>query len=121
MSAIDSLADAIRNLALRVKRLETTEQQLQSWVAVVLGNGWANTGAPYASAGYWRDPNGQVHLRGRVTGGAGAAFTLPAHYRPEYQIVFVANGGTVTVATSGAVTPAGATVDLDAVSFRAYA
>ena len=53
------------------------------WIAPTLLNTWANVGAGFATAGYYKDACGIVHLRGLVTGGtASTIVTLPAGYRP---------------------------------------
>lgn len=52
-------------------------------------NSWANFGAPYNTAGYFKDSSGVVHLKGLVNGsGTTVIFTLPAGYRPPAQSLF---------------------------------
>lgn len=55
----------------------------QAWQVPTLQNGWVNYGDGWASAGYYKDSLGIVHLRGLVKGGTAAAaiFTLPVGYR----------------------------------------
>ena len=86
------------------------------------------------------DPNGVVHLRGLITGGATntVAFTLPAGYRPEYNhnslTLHYVNSNTpamawVQVNPAGLVTVVGSTgvfsgsygVGLDDITFRQFA
>lgn len=86
------------------------------FIAPTLQNGWvnypANTGTNFSPAGYFKDSNGIVHLRGLVRfGTAGAAiFTLPAGYRPGGRSMFPcdsaapANYGGIEVSTAGVVT-----------------
>ncbi len=83
-------------------------------VVEVLVNDWANDQpALYNSAGYYRDPYGVVHLKGRVTRGncpaetpytagitppdpsdhADSIATLPAGYRPAKEVVFGNSSG----------------------------
>jgi hypothetical protein len=56
------------------------------------GAGWKNAGAGYQLAGFYRDQEGVVHLRGVVSlGGSGLTiFTLPAGYRPSATEAFSA-------------------------------
>lgn len=91
-------------------------------------NRWANYDtANYASASYWRDANGIVHLRGQVKDGAigSAAFTLPVGYRPLKRRIFstVANGlfAAVLVRDDGQVIPqtgSNAIFSLDGIAFE---
>ena len=86
------------------------------FITPTLQNSWvnypSNTGPNYSQAGYFKDSNGIVHLRGLVRfGTAGAAiFTLPAGYRPGGRSMFPSftaspdTYGGVDVATSGQVT-----------------
>lgn len=60
----------------------------QAWIAPTLGGGFANNGGGAQVAGYFKDANGIVHLRGVLANAAGCAsgttiFTLPAGYRPS--------------------------------------
>lgn len=60
-------------------------------------NSWTNydSGAN-AQAGYWKDIQGQVHIRGLIANGtpgaASVAFTLPEGYRPPAQEIFATVG-----------------------------
>lgn len=91
-------------------------------------NSWANYGAPYNSAGYFKDKEGVVHLRGLIAGGAvgSAAFTLPVGYRPA-NTEFGATQATGAFATyrvlnTGDVVPFSGTntyFSLDGITFRA--
>jgi len=58
-------------------------------------NSWANYGAPFNTAGFWKDSSGVVHLRGLITGGTVSVpiFTLPVGYRPAGQEIIIANAG----------------------------
>ena len=74
-------------------------------------NSWGNAGGVEA-AGFWRTPDGMVHVYGGITGGAvaTAAFTLPAGYRPSAtrNIPALGGGGAVgflTITNGGVVTP----------------
>lgn len=61
----------------------TGTMPVQNWTAPALLNSWANQ-ANYNPAGYRKDENNVVHLRGNlITGTVGSvAFNLPAGYRP---------------------------------------
>jgi hypothetical protein len=55
----------------------------EAFIAPTLLHSWANMGAGYNVAGYYKDPFGIVHLRGVVNSGVDEhIFTLPAGYRP---------------------------------------
>lgn len=109
---------------------------LDSWTAPTLLNSWANSNqgaGMYSPAGYYKDQNGRVHIRGMIAGGASGstAFTLPAGYRPEFRVPAVTYGLNSTtpqacmieVLTDGSVnvvTPGTTSTALDHVSFRAF-
>ena len=103
--------------------------RVEAWQAPALLNGWTNFGGIHATAGYWKDPHGVVHLRGLVSAGViGAAiFTLPAGYRPAQYEIFgaISNGALgrcdVDYATGNVVAAAGSNVyvSLAGVTFRA--
>lgn len=80
------------------------------WIAPVLLNGWTQQ-ANYSTAGFIKDENGWVQLRGGFLSGTvpNAIFTLDVGYRPASIAVFgtaSANGDCrITVGTDGTVTP----------------
>ncbi|MFH1318547.1 MAG: hypothetical protein ABIH71_05985, partial [Candidatus Omnitrophota bacterium] len=104
-----------------------------SWSAPSFTNSWSNFGGAFSPAGYFRDKNGIVHLRGFVNNGTigSAMFTLPAGYRPSYQEVHIAltmtSGlayayGRLDIEANGAVTSktgGNYFVSLDGITFRA--
>lgn len=114
-------------------RPDAQAANLELWRQVSTGgqpgfeNGWANLAGDFAPAGFWRDPDGFVHLRGVVGPGTPGArvFTLPPGYRPAVgEMVTVHDSGSAArldVTTDGAVTPqgTGTYVSLDGVSFQA--
>jgi Pectate lyase superfamily protein len=64
------------------------------WQTPVLAEPWVNAGGDATPAGFMRDVDGAVRLRGRLTRAAGMSgkhrlplvvFTLPAGYRPGYR------------------------------------
>ena len=92
-------------------------------------NGWSTYGSSYAHAGYAKDSNGVVHLRGGVGGGsAEEVFQLPVGYRPThyvYTTIYTEGGtqGSLEITPTGAVEPFGGSSTsysgLDGVSFVA--
>jgi hypothetical protein len=102
---------------------------LPEWTNAFLLNSWANAGAPYPAASYYRDRVGRVHLRGVVGGGAlgTSALTLITRHRPEAREPFGTSSGAgaaqVDVLPDGSViVVAGGTalVSLSGISFRAF-
>jgi hypothetical protein len=94
-------------------------------------NGWGNLDLGFSQAGFFKDHQNVVHLKGTLTGGAGAngevAFTLPEGYRPSQNLVLpMAGGGPVAanlqIFTDGTVEPTcdggGCTAGIDGLSFR---
>lgn len=63
-----------------------------AWTAPTLLNSWANFGSVFNPAGYRKDSNGFVHLRGLIKNGTTTAgtpiFALPAGYRPAFTNIF---------------------------------
>lgn len=124
--ALDNLGKLIRsisNLDTRLRAVENAEPRQPDWTAPTLINSWADTGGAYATAAYYRDQMGVVHLRGRVTGGAfpSDAFVLPVNFRPTATISFnVPTGAVVDVEADGSVRAiTGASyIALDGISFR---
>lgn len=66
---------------------------VQNWTAPSLLNSWVAQ-SNYMPAGYRKDENNIVHLRGNLTGGAAGTviFTLPVGYRPANFGTFAALG-----------------------------
>lgn len=90
-------------------------------------NGWTNdNAATEATAGFYKDPFGVVHLKGRVANGINAGiFTLPAGYRPGKKVAELAptNGGAgiIELRPDGSVVPiyGSGLFSLDGITFRA--
>ncbi len=62
----------------------------ENWIAPTFLNGWLNYGFEFNPAGYYRDRQGMVHLRGLVKRNIPAVsgqviFTLPNGYQPPFQ------------------------------------
>ena len=102
----------------------------EGWYSVNFQDGWVNYGHGYNHAGYFKDSQGIVHLRGLVKSGKtedGTIFTLPEGYRPVARELFgactaPATIGRVDVLTDGRVVPVKAHnswVSLDGLTFRA--
>lgn len=107
---------------------------LPAWTAPELQNGWVNNGGSYATAGYYKDDLGIVHIKGLIKSGSTAAestiFNLPIGYRPNQERLFraIANNGSndvlarVNIDGSGNVkfeTGANSWLSLDGICFRA--
>lgn len=101
----------------------------QAWQTAPFVGSWKNFDGPYTKAGYFKDSQGIVHLRGLVKDGSinSTIFTLPSGYRPQYRELHgvctnnntigrldILTGGEV-IATSGS----SSWFSLDGVSFRA--
>jgi len=96
-----------------------------------LVNNWTNFGGGFATAAFYKDPLGVVHLRGTIQGptSGALAFTLPPGYRPAAVQTFAVNSpgeGGVDIAADGGVSPfclgAGgscAGISLSGITFRA--
>ena len=83
-----------------------------------------NFGSGFSTAGFFKDREGIVHLKGTVAETGGVIFTLPAGYRPTetLDIVVIQSGSAsyVYVHPNGDVeTHGGGNVGLDSISFRA--
>jgi hypothetical protein len=100
-----------------------------TWHNATYLHGWTTYGGTYAPAGYAKDSNGVVHLRGGVSGGsAEEVFQLPVGYRPTHYIyttIYTVSGsqGSVEITPTGDVlafgTGATGYSGLDGVSFAA--
>lgn len=101
---------------------------LGQWFTPTLQNSWANL-AGFTPAGYMKDENGIVRLRGVVASGSASTavvFTLPQGFRPATRVmgigvsagafvrVDVQTDGTVFIATGGSTT----SLSLDSISFQ---
>lgn len=131
-SVSKSLWDWLIKLGVAVNQL-ISQTNVQNWQTPTLINSWVNYGAPYNNAGYYKDCNGIVHLKGQVklgTVGSGLAiFVLPVGFRPESQEMHVTISYTTAYAisrcdifaTGEVVANSGGNViwSLDGISFRA--
>lgn len=85
---LDRLQDHYREVLTPVMRVFGNDGRFQqdAWVAPTLLNSWVNFGAGGQPAGYCKDSQGFVRLKGLVKSGTPGAtsviFTLPAGYRP---------------------------------------
>lgn len=87
----------IRDLILRVRRLEAAHQSItpNEWNDATVETGWSNAGAPYFNAGYRLGiGDDTLELRGNVTpdspsSSGTVAFTLPIGFRPSADVSFV--------------------------------
>jgi hypothetical protein len=126
-------------LLLAVRSGETSQQpylkftptngNYYTWIAPTFGTNWGNFGSGYNTAGYYRDGDGIVHLRGLVTGGSysdtATLFTLPAGFRPGGRCLFSINSnnahGRLDITSDGRVIPyiGSSWISLDGISFKA--
>ena len=71
----------------------------RAWTSPAFTNGFTNTGTPWELAGYTKSSDGMVSVHGMVQAAAdGAAFVLPAGYRPSASMLFGAVGSAAGVA-----------------------
>ncbi len=95
-------------------------------------SGWSNYGSGYEVAGYYRDAQDRVHLRGAIksgTAGGSTVFTLPSGLRPANRLPFIVQSSTgtgsgrVDVRSDGTVTVesvgSNALLSLNGISFLA--
>lgn len=103
-----------------------------TWTDIsVFQNSWGNFGSGYATAGYYKDFLGIVHLKGLVSGGSVGIstpiFTLPVGYRSLAKFAYgtVSNSafGWIQIDTNGTVACGGGSntnVSLDGISFATW-
>jgi hypothetical protein len=74
-------------------------------IAPTLLNTWANYGSGYSEAGYLKDSNGIVSIRGLIKDGTRgeAIFTLSEGYRPALIEIFICQAHTGTAYEYGRV------------------
>lgn len=83
----------------------------EDWIPPTLTNSWINFGGAEATAGYFKDQFGVVHLKGTIKSGTldAAAFTLPAGYRPAALTYYATNSngafGALNIYSNGEVRP----------------
>ena len=104
-----------------------TQHAALAWTAPTLLNSWVNyDAANFSNAGYVKDNEGFVHLRGVVGSGVAATvFTLPSGFRPARRAIFSVVGNDlfarVDVATTGDVVvivgAGGTLLQLDGITF----
>jgi hypothetical protein len=96
-------------------------------------NGWDNVVGPFSKAGFYKDSQGVVHLKGNIdtaTGDGAGAFTLPPGYRPSEFLIMPAGSveaaaAQLGVSSNGGMNPtcfsAGTAceVGIDGLTFRA--
>jgi hypothetical protein len=99
-----------------------------AWTAPTLLNSWVNYGDVWSTAGYYKDENGRVHLKGLVKNGTidQNIFVLPAGFRPSKYLLFpvqtVDTIGRCNIKSDGGVQPDVGSANwfsLDGISFLA--
>lgn len=109
---LNMLGDSIRT---RINAIVTLGKIADSgWLNLALINSWAVSGG---FTPQYRKLNGVVYFRGRMSGGSGAPFVVPAGYRPGIDSRFMYADGTsgiavghMTLSTAGTVVVTGSTV-----------
>ena len=99
----------------------------EDWKTPDLLNGWMRHGVDYNPAGYFRDKNGIVHLRGLVINGSSEIiFILPLGYRPSYREIHSVISddiiGRIDILSNGQVLKVKGSngwISLDGITFRA--
>ena len=79
--------------------------------APTMANNWLNFDSGFAPAGYWKDSDNVVNIRGVIRNGATSSgttiFTLPVGYRPAHREIFTVNinggSGRIDVLADGSV------------------
>jgi hypothetical protein len=114
--------DAFGNLA--ISGIIVSEPYLDA--PFVTTNGWVNYGAPFATAAYYKDKSGIVHLKGTVKNGTQDIFILPVGYRPNgilvFDIISSSGLGRIDITVNGGVSfvsGGNGFVSLDGITFRA--
>ncbi|WP_440118489.1 hypothetical protein [Paenibacillus sp. QZ-Y1] len=97
------------NARLSVVESKKAEKDAPAWITPTLLNSWINYGGVEDGAGYRKDSDGYVHLRGLVKLGVAGAmvFKLPVGYRPKAAIRAPISGaakfGEMTIGVDGGV------------------
>jgi len=114
------LLDTVKTLQENTTRLSVleskkAEKDAPAWISPTFVNGWINYSSSYQPAGYYKDSQGIIHLRGLISSGTSGTgiqiFNLPRGYRPKKAILFnigTSNGtalvaATLEIATDGVV------------------
>jgi hypothetical protein len=115
---------AIQLPTVEKRRLVGATQEAQ------FAHGWVNFNAANEPAHYYKDAFGRVYVGGEIKSGTigQSAFTLPAGYRPQEQIVMATASndlfGEVVINTDGTVVPnvgSNVSFSLSGISFRQFA
>ncbi|MFL1672439.1 hypothetical protein [Paenibacillus dendritiformis] len=93
-----TVSDLVQDVGDIGRRLSVVENQKAEksepeWIKPTLQSGWTNYDTKlYSSAGYYKDGNGIVRIKGLVKGGPiqSLIFMLPAGYRPKTTLIFPA-------------------------------
>ena len=112
-------------------RISSENMEKQSgWIVPTFENSWVNYVAGFATAGFFKDTLGFVHLRGLVKNGTvnTIIFTLPVGYRPALNLIYATVASNtfarITVYTNGEVKQAvgdNGFQSLDGIIFKAEA
>ncbi|MBU9707124.1 hypothetical protein KSP24_09325 [Paenibacillus sp. AK121] len=105
------LVDSVQQNTARVSVLENkkADKDNPAWITPILLNAWINYGANDDTAGFLKDSQGYVHIKGTIKLGAlnVPVFTLPVGYRPKSTLRFTINAtnkfGAMRIGVDGAV------------------
>ncbi|QMV42972.1 hypothetical protein [Cohnella cholangitidis] len=133
--SVESLVRKVVEARTEVSVLRNTKAQKQQgqWITPTLVGGWVDSSGVYEVAGYRKDDQGNVMLRGAIKSGTAGtvAFTLPAGYRPKLALPWVTLGsdgtnrsfGNIDIKANGEVTinipTSNALVSLNGIMFQA--
>ncbi|KAF6618251.1 hypothetical protein HFE03_03375 [Paenibacillus sp. EKM102P] len=108
------LADLVDSVQQNTARLSVVENKKAdkdnpAWITPILLNAWINYGVNDETAGFLKDSQGYVHIKGTIKLGAlnVPVFTLPVGYRPKATLRFTINAtnkfGAMRIGADGAV------------------
>ena len=105
------LVDSVQQNTARVSVLENkkADKDNPTWITPILLNAWINYGVNDETAGFLKDSQGYVHIKGTIKLGAlnVPVFTLPVGYRPKATLRFTINAtnkfGAMRIGADGAV------------------
>ncbi|MDY8046595.1 hypothetical protein UY416_09840 [Paenibacillus polymyxa] len=104
---VDSVQQA--NTRLSVVENKKGDKDNPAWLTPILLNAWINYGVNDDTAGFLKDSQGYVHIKGTIKLGAlnVPVFTLPVGYRPKATLRFTINAtnkfGAMRIGADGAV------------------
>lgn len=105
-----NVSDLQRRLSVVENKKEDKDKSIQ-WITATLINSWTNFGNGFEDAGYFKDSQGFVHIKGMIKGGTVGyvpAFVLPVGYRPTMKVTLpISTYSTAWVIGSVEIKPTG--------------